>query len=85
MNVILWIIFGDIAGWIASAITKSREGIVMDIILGVVGALLGGWIMNAFGQPGVTGFNVYSFIVAIIGAVVLLLIGRAFRGSRPAA
>ncbi len=79
MNIILWIVFGALAGWLASVIMGSRESLLMDIILGIVGAVLGGFIMNAFGHPGVTGFNLYSFVVAILGAIVLLLIGRAFR------
>jgi len=80
MNVLAWIVFGAIAGWIASAITRSNESLLMDIILGIIGALLGGWIMNSFGAQGVTGFNIYSFIVAIIGAIILLAIGKMFRG-----
>ncbi len=82
MNLILWLVFGAIAGWAASAIMGSREGLLMDIVLGVVGAVLGGWIMSMFGSAGVTGFNLYSFIVAIIGAVVLIAIVRAIRGGR---
>ena len=78
MNIILWIIFGAIAGWLASVITGSGHGIVWDIILGIIGALLGGFIMNALGSPGVTGFNLYSFIVAIIGAIIIIWIGRMF-------
>ena len=78
MNIILWIIFGAIAGWLASVITGSGHGLVWDIILGIIGALLGGFIMNALGSPGVTGFNLYSFIVAIIGAIIIIWIGRMF-------
>jgi uncharacterized membrane protein YeaQ/YmgE (transglycosylase-associated protein family) len=81
MGIILWIIFGALAGWIASAIMGSREGLVMDIVIGIVGAVLGGWIMSLLGHGGVSGFNVYSFVVAIIGAVVLIAIVRAFRHS----
>jgi uncharacterized membrane protein YeaQ/YmgE (transglycosylase-associated protein family) len=79
MGIILWIIFGALAGWIASAIMGSREGLVMDIVIGIVGAVLGGWIMSLLGHGGVSGFNLYSFVVAIIGAVVLIAIVRAFR------
>jgi len=80
MDVLLWIIFGGIAGWIASMIlgTDAQQGTLGNIIVGIVGAVLGGFIMNAFGQPGVTGFNTYSFFVSILGAVVLLWIYRAF-------
>jgi uncharacterized membrane protein YeaQ/YmgE (transglycosylase-associated protein family) len=79
MGIILWIIFGALVGWIASAIMGSREGLLVDIIVGIVGAVLGGWIMSLLGKGGVSGFNLYSFIVAIIGAVVLIAIVRAFR------
>jgi uncharacterized membrane protein YeaQ/YmgE (transglycosylase-associated protein family) len=76
MNIILWIILGAAAGWIADMITTSAHGMLEDIILGIIGAFLGGFIMNFFGQPGVTGFNIYSLIVAVIGAVVLIFLGR---------
>jgi uncharacterized membrane protein YeaQ/YmgE (transglycosylase-associated protein family) len=79
MNILLWIVFGALAGWIASIIMKSPNGALMDIVIGIVGAVLGGWIMNFFGQAGVTGFNIYSFIVAIIGAIILIAIVRAVR------
>ena len=81
MNLLLWIVFGAIAGWLASVITNTSESILADIILGIVGALIGGWIMRALGYGGVSGFNVYSFVVAILGAIVLLLIVKAFRGK----
>ena len=76
MGIILWIIFGAIAGWITDMIMESNHGMIEDIILGIIGAFLGGFIMNYFGQPGVTGFNIYSMIVAVIGAVTLIFIGR---------
>ena len=76
MNILLWIILGAVAGWIADLVMKSSHGIVEDIILGVVGAFLGGFILNSLGQSGVTGFNLYSIVVAVIGAVVLIFIGR---------
>jgi uncharacterized membrane protein YeaQ/YmgE (transglycosylase-associated protein family) len=82
MGIILWIIFGALAGWIASAIMKSNDGVLMDIVIGIVGAVLGGWIMSLFGQGGVSGFNLYSFLVAILGAIVLIWIVRAIRGSK---
>lgn len=80
MNIILWVIFGGIAGWIASLImsTNSQQGMLMDIVLGIVGAVVGGFIANLFGAPGVTGFNIYSLVVAVIGAAVLIAIGRFF-------
>lgn len=76
MDIILWIILGAVAGGIAGMIMKSPHGIVEDIILGIIGAFVGGFIMNSFGQSGVTGFNFYSLIVAVIGAVVLIVLGR---------
>lgn len=76
MGLITMIILGGLAGWIASLITRSSTGVLMDIILGIVGAIAGGFLMSFFGQPGITGFNLYSLIVAIVGAVVLIWIGR---------
>lgn len=78
MNILLWIIAGGIAGWIASIImgTNARQGFFADILLGIIGAVIGGFVMSVFGQPGVTGFNLYSILVAVLGAVVLIWIGR---------
>jgi uncharacterized membrane protein YeaQ/YmgE (transglycosylase-associated protein family) len=81
MSLILWIILGAVAGWIAGLITHSGGNILWDIILGIVGALVGGYLMQLVGQPGVTGFNIYSLIVAIIGAIILIWIGRLIRRS----
>ncbi len=79
MGIILWIIFGALAGWIASAIMKTNDGVLMDIVIGIVGAVIGGWIMSFLGFGGVTGFNIYSFLVAILGAVVLIWLVRILR------
>ncbi|OGG34742.1 hypothetical protein A2363_03220 [Candidatus Gottesmanbacteria bacterium RIFOXYB1_FULL_47_11] len=81
MGILLWILFGALAGWIASVLMKTNysQGTVMDIVLGVVGAIVGGFLMGMVGQPGVTGFNLYSMIVAVIGAVVVIYLGRALR------
>ena len=76
MNILLWVILGAVAGWIADMIMKSDHGVIEDVILGVVGAFVGGFILNFLGQSGVTGFNIYSLIVAVIGAVVLIFLGR---------
>lgn len=76
MNIILWIILGGIAGWIADIIMASAHGMLEDIILGIIGAFVGGFIFNSFGAAGVTGFNFYSLIVAVIGAVILIFLGR---------
>lgn len=83
MNFLIWIVFGAIAGWIASMIMKTNasQGTLMDIILGIVGAIVGGLVMNLIGQPGVTGFNLYSMLVAVIGACVVIFIGRKLRGN----
>lgn len=75
MSIIAWIVLGLIAGFIASKIVnRTGEGVMLDIILGVVGAVVGGWLFNTFGMSGVTGLNVYSLIVAVIGAVVFLVV-----------
>ena len=79
MGIILWIIFGAIVGWIASMIMKSSNGLLWDIIIGIVGAVIGGWVMSFLGKSGVSGFNLYSFVVAILGAVILIAIVRAVR------
>lgn len=81
MSIIAWIILGLIAGFIASKIiNKSGEGLIIDIVLGIVGAFIGGYIFNFFGATGVTGLNIYSMIVAVIGAVVVLVIYHAIAG-----
>lgn len=76
MNILLWIVLGAIAGWVASVIMASKHGLIEDIVLGIIGAFVGGFFMNSFGAPGVTGFNLYSLIVAVVGAVVLIFLGR---------
>lgn len=75
-NLIAWIVLGGLAGWVASMITDSSGGLLKNIILGIVGALVGGFLMNLIGQPATTGFNFYSFAVAVLGAVVLIFLGR---------
>lgn len=81
MNLLLWVLFGAIAGWIASLVMKSdaSQGTIADIIVGIIGAVVGGFIMEFFGQPGVTGFNLYSLIVAVIGACIAIYGGRLIR------
>lgn len=82
MGIILWIIFGALAGWIASLImrTNGQQGAIMNVVVGIVGAIVGGIVVRLFGGTGITGFNFYSLLVAIIGAVILLAIWRAFSG-----
>ncbi len=87
MSIIGWIVLGLIAGFIASKIVnKQGEGVILDIVLGIIGAVVGGYVFTKFGAAGVTGFNIYSMLVAIIGAVVVLLIYHVIFGrgrSRP--
>jgi uncharacterized membrane protein YeaQ/YmgE (transglycosylase-associated protein family) len=78
MSFIAWLVVGLIAGFIASMIVNRRgEGIVMDIVLGVVGAIVGGFLFNALGHAGASGINLYSIFVSVIGAVVVLMIYHA--------
>jgi uncharacterized membrane protein YeaQ/YmgE (transglycosylase-associated protein family) len=80
MGIIAWLVLGLLAGFIGSKIVnKTGEGMLMDIMIGIVGALLGGWIAGFFGFNGVTGVNIPSLIVAVVGSIVLLLIYRAVR------
>ncbi len=83
MSIIAWIILGLIAGFIASQIVnRSGEGVLLDIVLGVVGAFVGGFLFSQFGAAPVTGLNLYSMLVAVVGAVVVLIIYHAVAGSR---
>jgi uncharacterized membrane protein YeaQ/YmgE (transglycosylase-associated protein family) len=83
MSIIAWLVLGLIAGFIASKIVnKSGEGVVVDIILGIVGAFVGGFLFSFVGATPITGFNIYSVIVAIIGAVVVLVLYHAIVGRR---
>lgn len=79
MGIIGWIILGGLAGWIASKIASTDEsmGLGLNIIVGIAGAFVGGFLFSIFGGSGVTGFNLYSFLVALVGAVGLLWIYRA--------
>ena len=74
MKIFVWIVFGALAGWIASIIMKKNKkmGAIANIVTGIVGAFIGGYIMDFLGAEGVTGFNIYSLFVAIVGAMVLL-------------
>jgi uncharacterized membrane protein YeaQ/YmgE (transglycosylase-associated protein family) len=80
MSIIAWLILGLISGFIASKlVNKTGDGLIVDIILGIIGAMAGGWLFNTFGMPGVTGLNIYSMLVAVVGAVLLLVIYHAIR------
>jgi uncharacterized membrane protein YeaQ/YmgE (transglycosylase-associated protein family) len=85
MSILGWIVLGLISGFIASKIVnKSGEGFFLDIILGIVGAVVGGFIFTQFGATGVTGFNIYSMFVAVVGAIIILVIYHAVTGRRGA-
>jgi uncharacterized membrane protein YeaQ/YmgE (transglycosylase-associated protein family) len=85
MSIIGWIVLGLIAGFIASKIVNKRgEGLIMDIVVGIVGAIVGGWLFATLGHEGVNGFNVYSMFVAVVGAVVVLVLYHAVTGRRTA-
>ena len=80
MSILAWIVLGSLSGFIGSKIVnKSGEGLILDILLGIVGAVIGGWLFNRFGAAGVTGLNLYSLLVAVIGSVVFLVIYHAIR------
>ena len=80
MSFLAWAVLGLIAGFIASKLVNNKgEGLILDILLGVVGAIVGGWLFNTFGAAGVTGLNVYSLLVAVVGSVCFLLIYHALR------
>jgi len=80
MSIVAWIVLGLIAGFIGSKlVNKTGEGFILDIALGIVGAVVGGWLFSMFGMSGVTGLNIYSLLVAVVGAVVFLLAYRAIR------
>lgn len=83
MNIIVWLIFGALAGWVASKLmgTDGQQGIIANIVVGIVGAFVGGFAMQLIGKTGVDGFNIKSFIVAVLGAVVLLFVYKAIRGK----
>lgn len=81
MEIILWIIFGALAGWIASIImgTNAQQGAIANIVIGILGAIIGGFVMSFFGGSGTTGFNLYSLFVAILGSVILIWIVRLLK------
>ncbi len=83
MSIVAWLVLGLIAGFIASKMYEgSGQGIVMDIVLGIVGAFVGGFLFSTLGATPVTGFNLYSMIVAVIGAIIVLFIYHAVVGKR---
>jgi uncharacterized membrane protein YeaQ/YmgE (transglycosylase-associated protein family) len=83
MTFLAWIVLGLVAGYIASQIVnKSGDGVLVDIGLGVVGAVVGGWLFNTFGMAGVSGLNLYSLLVAVLGAVAVLIVYHLVMRSR---
>ena len=83
MSIVAWLVLGLIAGFIASKIVnKSGEGVFLDIVLGVVGAFVGGFLFTFFGAAPVTGLNIYSIVVAVIGSIVVLVLYHAIVGRR---
>ena len=83
MSILAWIVLGLVAGFIGSKIVnKSGEGVILDIVLGVVGSVVGGWLFSVFGMAGVSGLNIYSLVVAVIGAVVVLFAYHAITGRK---
>ena len=81
MGWVAWLIVGAIAGWLASMVMKTtrQQGLLTDILGGIVGAFIGGWLVSLFGAQGVTGFNFPSFLVAVVGAIILLFVVGLFR------
>jgi uncharacterized membrane protein YeaQ/YmgE (transglycosylase-associated protein family) len=82
MGLLAWIVVGLIAGWLASQVVPSRFGVVGDTIVGMLGALVGGFLFEQVGSTGTTGFSIWSVFVAFVGAVVLLVLLRAINGRR---
>jgi uncharacterized membrane protein YeaQ/YmgE (transglycosylase-associated protein family) len=84
MGWLAWLVIGAVAGWLASMVMKSngQQGLLMDIVVGIVGAFIGGFLFNQFGAAGVTGFNIWSLLVAFVGAVVLLAVLRLLTGRK---
>jgi uncharacterized membrane protein YeaQ/YmgE (transglycosylase-associated protein family) len=84
MSVLGWIVLGLIAGFIGSRIVnREGQGFLLDIVLGIVGAVIGGFLFSALGATGITGFNLYSMFVAVVGAIVVLWCYHALSGRRP--
>jgi uncharacterized membrane protein YeaQ/YmgE (transglycosylase-associated protein family) len=80
MSILAWIVLGLIAGFIGSKLVNKRgEGLLLDIVLGIIGAVVGGWLFNFFGAAGVSGLNIYSLVVAVVGAVLVLVVYHAIR------
>lgn len=81
MGIIVWIVFGALVGWVASLIlgTDNEHGALLNIVIGIAGAVIGGWVMTYLGESTITGFNFYSFGVALLGALILIVGVQAIR------
>jgi len=83
MSILSWIVVGIVGGFVGSLVVNKRgEGMLGDLLLGIIGAVVGGWAFNRFGHSGVTGINLYSILVSAAGAIVVLVLYHALRGSR---
>lgn len=83
MSILAWIVIGGLAGWVASLIMSTENnGIITNVIVGVIGGFIGGFVFSALGGAGVTGFNMWSFMVAVVGAVILLGLVRLMGGGQ---
>jgi len=82
MSLYVYLVLGFFAGWIASLVMGERQGFVMNVIIGAIGALLGGFLFGLFGQNSITGLNLWSFVVALSGAIILIAFFRAIRGPQ---
>lgn len=82
MGWIGWIVLGGLAGWVANMITKEDGGLLKNIILGIIGGVLGGGIVQLLGGSAVNGFNIYSFVVAVLGAILVIYLVRLFTGKK---
>ena len=81
MDILAWIVFGGLVGWVASLVMKTdaQQGILLNVIVGMLGAVIGGWIMGLLGISGVGGFTLYSFVVSLVGACVLIVLLKMVR------
>lgn len=82
MSIIAWIIIGGLAGWIGNMIMKSEGGLLRNIVTGIIGALIGGFVMNFLGFNGLTGFNLWTFVVALLGSIILIAIINLLVGGK---
>lgn len=83
MGILSWIIIGGLAGWVASLIMSTNsKGIIGNIVIGVIGGFIGGFVFSSLGGTGITGFNMWSFVVAVVGAVILLWLVRLMSGNK---